>query len=152
MQDGITKTTPANSGSSAEGAAPVFAGTYKAVLSIPKSDMTHKGEVSVEFSISKKSVAPPLKDSTAFVYNGDSQTYNILPTEAYGVNGAVEKNAGAYKVEVFLKDTSNMQWQDGSSAPLSYDFVIEKAKAKIKAADKTMPLIYPIPWKEKTIR
>lgn len=138
LQDGITKTTPANSGSSAEGTAPVFAGNYKAVLSIPKSDMTHKGEVSVEFSISKKSVAPPLKDSTAFVYNGDSQTYNILPTEAYGVNGAVEKNAGAYKVEVFLKDTANMQWQDGSSAPLSYDFVIEKAKAKIKAADKTM--------------
>lgn len=138
LQDGITKTTPANSGSSAEGAAPVFAGNYKAVLSIPKSDMTHKGEVSVEFSISKKSVAPPLKDSTAFAYNGNSHTYNILPTEAYGINGAVEKNAGAYKVEVFLKDTANMQWQDGSSAPLSYDFVIEKAKAKIKAADKTM--------------
>ena len=138
LQDGITKTTPANSGSSAEGAAPVFAGNYKAVLSIPKSDMMHKGEVSVEFSISKKSVAPPLKDSTVFVYNGNSQTYNILPTEAYGVNGAVEKNAGTYKVEVFLKDTANMQWQDGSSTPLSYDFVIEKAKAKIKAADKTM--------------
>ena len=138
LQDGITKTTPANSGSSAEGAAPVFAGTYKAVLSIPKSDMTHKGEVSVEFTISKKFVAPPLKDSTAFVYNGNSQTYNILPTEAYGINGAVEKNAGAYKVEVFLKDTANMQWQDGSSAPLFYDFVIEKAEAKIKAADKTM--------------
>ena len=138
LQDGITKTTPANSGSSAEGAAPVFAGNYKAVLSIPKSDMTHKGEVSVEFRISKKSVAPPLKDSTVFVYNGNSHTYNILPTEAYGVNGAVEKNAGAYKVEVFLRDTANMQWQDGSSAPLSYDFVIEKAKAKLKAADKTM--------------
>ena len=138
LQDGITKTTPANSGSSVEGAAPVFAGNYKAVLSIPKSDMMHKGEVSVEFNISKKSVAPPLKDSTVFVYNGNSQTYNILPTEAYGVNGAVEKNAGTYKVEVFLKDTANMQWQDGSSAPLSYDFVIEKAKAKIKAADKTM--------------
>ena len=56
LSDGVTKTDPSNSGAASNGAAPVKAGNYTVMISIPESDPQYMGSATLEFTVAKKDV------------------------------------------------------------------------------------------------
>ncbi|MBQ2997993.1 MAG: hypothetical protein IJD62_03220, partial [Oscillospiraceae bacterium] len=58
------------------------------------------------------------------------QTYAVAANDAYIVSGNTAKDAGSYVVTVALKDKANTQWADGTTADITFDFVINKAKVE----------------------
>ncbi len=87
----------------------------------------YTGTKTVTFTITKKQVAKPEADATAFVYNETEQTYFVAEDEHYAVSGNKRTNAGSYEVVVSLKDTENYEWADGTTDDVTFDFVIAKA-------------------------
>lgn len=72
----------------------------------------------------KTQVEIPTTDESKFVYTGKELTYKIADSELYTVKGNKQTTAGSYKVLVSLNDTEKYEWSDGTTEPLSYDFVI----------------------------
>ncbi len=78
--------------------------------------------------VEKTQVAKPAADTTQFTYNGEVQQYTIAPSEEYEVSGAWQTDAGEYEVRVSLKDPVGSTWEDGTTQPLVYPFVIAQAQ------------------------
>ncbi len=90
------------------------------------------------FKINKVAVKIPTSDTTHFVYNGTEQFYSIVPNDYYTVYGNVNITAGNHEVSVDLIDTINYAWENGhGSNPIVFDFVIDRAKVEIPAADSS---------------
>ncbi|MBR5210737.1 MAG: hypothetical protein IKV67_12890 [Paludibacteraceae bacterium] len=89
------------------------------------------------FSINKRLINIPPKDTTKFVYNGKRQTYNIAKSPDYNVLGNVQAYAGSYEVSVLLTDFSYSTWSDSTTEVKTYEFVIEKAKVDLPEAVQT---------------
>ena len=92
-------------------------------------------------TIAKATVEKPAVDQTAFVYNGNEQTYQVATSNLYTVAGNKQTLADAYTVEIALKDKANYQWEGGTTANLTYNFVIAKATYDMSAvvfADRTV--------------
>lgn len=88
--------------------------------------------------IEKATVAEPAKDNTAFTYTGSEQTYTVAENALYTVSGNKQTNAGTHAVTITLEDADNYKWETAdSSEPLTYDFVIAKAKVNKPTADTT---------------
>ena len=92
-------------------------------------------DLTYDFIINKAKVNKPNADNTKFVYTGDVFTYNIASSDLYIVDGNHASSVGEYDVSVTLKDTENFEWADGTSDPLTYDFIIHKAKVAKPIAD-----------------
>ncbi|MBQ4259268.1 MAG: hypothetical protein IJB84_03265 [Lachnospiraceae bacterium] len=104
---------------------PTEVGEYRAGITM--GDVTVALTYSIESPITE--VAKPTGDARTFTYSGEDQTYVITGegNDAYTISGNVQKNAGSYTVTVALKNTDKYVWADGSTAPLTFDFVIGKA-------------------------
>ncbi len=105
------------------------AGTYTVTVSLKDKNNTCWADGSSEdltftFVIAKAKVAKPAADTTSFTYTGKDQTYNIASSDLYTVSGNVAKEAGTHQVTVSLKDINNYEWEDSTTANLTYDFVI----------------------------
>ncbi|MBP5524842.1 MAG: hypothetical protein J6Y11_04465 [Paludibacteraceae bacterium] len=88
----------------------------------------------------KTQVEIPDADKSKFVYTGKEQTYKIADSELYTVKGNKQTSPGNYKVLVSLNDTEKYEWSDGTTEPLSYNFVInakEIAIPKVSTKDFT---------------
>lgn len=72
---------------------------------------------------------------TEFTYNGSEQTYALAESEYYTISGNKQTNAGDYVVTVTLNE--NVVWSDGTSAPLTFDFIIKKASPVIDTPTAT---------------
>ena len=83
-------------------------------------------DIAFTFAIAKAKVEKPTADNSTFIYNGEDQTYNISSNDLYTVSGNVANKIGTHKVTVSLNDTNNYEWQDGTIANLSFDFIIAK--------------------------
>lgn len=105
------------------------AGTYTVTVSLNDKNNTCWADGSSEdltftFVIAKVKVAKPAADTSSFTYNGKDQTYNIASSDLYTVSGNVAKEPGTHQVTVSLKDINNYEWEDSTTANLTYDFVI----------------------------
>lgn len=105
------------------------AGTYTVTVSLNDRNNTCWADGSSEdltftFVIAKVKVAKPAADTSSFTYNGEDQTYNIASSDLYTVSGNVAKEPGTHQVTVSLKDINNYEWEDSTTANLTYDFVI----------------------------
>lgn len=80
-------------------------------------------------NVSPKMVNIPNRNQGTFLYNGKPQTYNInIPEDSlFTVSGNVQTEVGVYTVVVALKDTVNYKWEDTTSAPKLYSFMIENS-------------------------
>ena len=105
--------------------APTNTGKYTASVTI--DGQTAKAD----FEITKAQVAVPDADSRKFVYNGTEQTYTVADSSLYTVTGNTQTDAGTYTVTVSLKDKTNSEWADGTTADLEYTFTIEKAESAV---------------------
>ena len=130
VTDNITSVTGATAGSityagrggtsyTSSTTAPTNAGKYTASVTI------NGKTASVDFEITKASVEKPSADGTTFVYNENSQTYNIASNSAYTVTGNTRTDAGTQTVTVALN--KNYKWSDGSTDDLTFTFTIAKA-------------------------
>lgn len=107
---------------------PKTVGTYL-VTAIYEDDANH-GQETATLTITPKKIDVPVADTTAFTYNGSSQTYNIPASADYTVSGNSQMNANeaGYTVTVALTDTANTVWKDdNSTADKTYTFIIKKA-------------------------
>ena len=131
---------------------PTRAGSYFVKACVPASSTYAAAEKVIAFTIAKKVVARPAADARAFVYNGQAQNYGLQTTEDYAVSGGTQTNAGKYEVVVTLADEDSIVWDNGSSAPLKYDFTIAKKKIgsieEIAFEDKT----FYFDWKKHSLR
>lgn len=107
---------------------PTNAGLYFLKAYIPATSTYESATKVTSFRIAKKAVAKPEADATRYVYSGAEQTYIVAASEEYTVTGNVKTAAGRYVVTVALKDAENCLWEDGTTAPVSFDFVIERKK------------------------
>ena len=75
----------------------------------------------------KTYIAEPVEDTINYTYNGEEQTYTIVPSEFYTVSGNKETNAGSYEVVISLKDKNKYAWKNTkNSEDLKYTFTIDK--------------------------
>ena len=84
-------------------------------------------------TVGKRSIAIPAADDTVYTYNSRAQTYGVLETADYTVSGGTQTSANetGHLVTLSLKDPANTQWTDGTSADLSFRFVIRRAAITI---------------------
>lgn len=103
-----------------------------AVITVTAAETENYAEETKDIivTVARKNVTKPTANSTVFTYNGEEQTYAVIANDAYTVSGNVAKEAGSYVVTVALKDKANTQWADGTTADITFDFVINKAKVE----------------------
>ncbi len=107
---------------------PTNAGLYYVKAYIPATSAYESATKVASFRIAKKTVAKPAENTARYVYTGAEQTYTVLPSAEYTVTGNAKTDAGKYVVTVALNDAENCVWEDGTTSPVSFDFVIERKK------------------------
>ena len=95
----------------------------------------------VTVTVNKKKVAVPTSDTTEYTYTGTAQTYGVVSTADYTVEGGVQTNAGEYPVTITLND-ENYEW-DGTLG--TYKFVINKAAVTVTAKSYTIKVGETLP-------
>jgi hypothetical protein len=72
-------------------------------------------------------ITKPTADTSEFVYNGVEQTYNVQgnaeESKWYTVTGN-KQTSGTHEVTVELNDPGNVMWDDGTTAAITFEFVI----------------------------
>lgn len=112
-------------------------GKYKVTLDLLPNYMwtdSTLANASYTFSINKKLIPIPAKDSTVFVYNGKYQTYSIAKSSDYKVLDNVKVYAGSYEVPVLLTDFTHSTWEDQTTEIKTYNFNIARAKVELPKA------------------
>ena len=94
-------------------------------------------EQQLTVSIAKKVVEKPTEDSRVFTYNKQEQTYEIAESTEYNISGNLtQTSAGDYLVGIALASTQNTMWDDGTTQPLQYHFIINKKDISITLDDQ----------------
>ncbi|MCD8371677.1 MAG: carbohydrate-binding domain-containing protein [Clostridia bacterium] len=79
-------------------------------------------------------VEAPAAATATYTYTGEAITYALAENAAYTITGATQTDAGSYIVTVTLNDTEKYMWVGGSTAALSYVFVINNATMTVSAS------------------
>ena len=113
------------------------AGEYEVTISLDDTDNTEWSDGTTEdlvydFIIAKMQIAIPEEGNEYYVYTGSAQTYAFaadINSTYIAITDGTKTNAGTYSPIASLKDTSNTEWSDGTSAAKTYTdaFVISKA-------------------------
>lgn len=119
------------------------AGTYTATFAL-KDKVNYRwsdgstSDKSVNWTISKASVAIPTANNTSFTYSGSAATLSLSNYDSalVSASGISATNAGNYTATFALKDSNNYQWSDGTTADKTITWVINKAQASV-TLDKT---------------
>jgi len=151
LADGVTKTTAINSGAASEGAAPVNAGSYKVIASIPADDENYTGSVTLGFTIDKASSAITIPANQSKVFNGSAVTAGAVSADILYSNtgdGAVtvkwyEDNSAAKGGEISAPINAGTYWIGVSAAAgVNYAAAGEVAqKITITAATATITVV-----------
>ncbi len=89
------------------------------------------------FTINKASVKIPEAGESKFVYTGDELIYKIEENPLYTISDNVQTYKGNYEAKVSLNDVSNYIWEDGTTEPKYYPFMITLPMVDIPEADPT---------------
>lgn len=135
VYDGQNKTysiVGENSLFSVSGAKQRNAGTHKVLVELNDPDHYQWANSRYEtleyaFVIHKKAISMPSADARIFKYNGNELEYFIQNSNYYTVSGNVQSDEGHHTVRVSLLDPLNIEWDNGSSEALEFDFIIRKA-------------------------
>lgn len=137
LSDGVTRTTVINSGAASEGAAPVYAGSYKVIASIPADDVNYTGSVTLGFTIAKAASAITIAENQSRPFNGAAVTagasggdilYNYTGDGVVSVKWYSDDN-GAKGVEILAPGSAGTYWIGVSAtAGVNYDAAGEVAQ------------------------
>lgn len=91
--------------------------------------------VSCSWSIAKKSITIPTVTNTSFTYNGNAKSPTITNNNSTyittgGTTSATDASS-SYSITFTLKDTTNTQWSDGTTAQKSVGWKINKANQSV---------------------
>ncbi len=129
-QVGVTYNT--SHGYSVSGAYATNAGSYTATFTPTSNYCWEDGtttSISIEWSIARLKVAKPAPID-GLVYTGSSQTginYNTTYYNYYSSGNLNAINAGSYSKEFYLKNTTNCEWEDGTTASVTVNWTIARA-------------------------
>lgn len=110
--------------------------TFKALFTPNDTDNYITLLLNVPVTVNRKKIAKPIGDNSKFIYDGKEKTYVIADSSDYTVKNNVQTNAGPYKVTVSLADAVYTEWEDGSTADLTFDFNIAKADQDAPTVNK----------------
>ena len=97
-----------------------------AAIIVTAADGSNKSDV-VDVTVNKIGIAKPASDNTIFVYDGTEKTYVIPANDHYTVTNNKRTDAGTQNVTVSLNDKTKCQWNDGTTADLTFEFTIARA-------------------------
>ena len=118
---------------SAAGTYTVTVDNYQAIHGSLSNYNVDKDSSVETLTILPRTVQAPAADPTDFIYDGNLKTYVIADSNYYTVQNNTQVQAGSYTVTVMLVDTVNCAWSTGSSANLTYDFVIGQRAIRVVA-------------------
>ena len=97
--------------------------------------------ISIE-STGSKIVQKPTVTVGTYNYNGSEQgpTITGLDAENTVVTNATKVNAGTYTLIIALKNSSKMVWNDLSTAPLTYEYAINKIASTITISPSSVTI------------
>lgn len=109
------------------------AGTYTAVISLISDECTWangtRTPITLSWTIARRVVKAPAPDSDKFIVNGKVQTY--IPEGFDPTFMRIENNekseAGTYQVTVYLLDSENYEWDDGTNGARVFSWEIDSA-------------------------
>lgn len=106
------------------------AGTYIVRLTLKNSEIyewedSDKTYIEYVFVINKKQISIPNSVSTYYKYTGNPIKYSLEAGSDYQISSSnIQTEPGRYVVTLSLIDDRNVEWENGSSDDISYDFVI----------------------------
>lgn len=123
-----TKTNAANSGTTAEGDAPVNVGTYYVKATIAKDGNYGIATSNVAtLEITEKAIIVPVASNK--IYNAETQ-YGIMTGTGFSVTGnASAIDVGTYKGTV--TPTSNYMWEDGTKVAKEFEWTISPYEVSV---------------------
>lgn len=83
--------------------------------------------------VNKVKEAIPNPANSRFTYTGSTVTF-MSSSAHYTVTGASATNAGTYTATATLNDTGMYEWSDGTTAPKTFSWTIDKANVDIPQA------------------
>jgi hypothetical protein len=96
------------------------------------------GEATLAITVAPLKVEKPAEPTETYTFNGTVQTVAIATGADYDLSGDLTAtNVGNYTVTATLKDTTNTQWSDDTTAPLTLAWSIAKKDVEIPAATGT---------------
>ncbi len=110
-------------------------GSYPLTITYVANDnYTINAETGVNYVITKMQIVKPTETEQIYTYDdGNDITYvfaSVGTTAGYAVSNNVRTDAGTYSgddaVKAVLNDKTNTEWADGTTADLSFTFVINK--------------------------
>jgi hypothetical protein len=115
------------------------AGSYtaKVALNDPENYEWADGSTDVltfDWKIGVLSIPMPAPEY-ALVYDGTEQSCGLEDSEYYTVTGHTATDAGRYTAQTMLRDGTNYQWSDGSTAPLVFTWEIRPASVPMPTVD-----------------
>lgn len=102
----------------------------------------------LSWKITKKTVTVPTVENLEFVYDGKSHfpTINNLNSEFINITGTgaeSKTDAGKYTITFALKNTTNLQWSDNTTASKTYTWEIKRKQiSKPKISESTLSFEY----------
>ena len=102
---------------------------YKIEIVSADPNYTLVGTTSTTFTITVKKVEKPtVSDTREFTYNGGEQGLTIAENAEYTVTGTTKAtDAGDYSFSIDLKYPRSVVWSDGTTAPITVKWKINKA-------------------------
>lgn len=116
-----------------------YSATFTPVNGVVWSDGSSSAKT-VSWTISKASLEIPTVTNTTFSYSGNNQapTVGTYDAKLITVTGnAAQVNAGTYSVICALKDTTNYQWTNGTTANVSTPWTIRKVTLETPTVTNT---------------
>ena len=101
----------------------------------------YSGYVTQAWSISKASITKPTVSVGSYTYNGSAQGPTITGFDADTMTktGDSEADAGSYTLDIALKDSTNMEWSDQTTADITASWSIAKATPTVTAPTANSP-------------
>lgn len=106
------------------------AGTYIVRLTLKNSEIyewedSDKTYIEYVFVINKKQISIPNSVNTYYKYTGNPIKYSLEEGSDYQISSSnIQTEPGRYVVTLSLIDDRNIEWENGSSEDINYDFVI----------------------------
>lgn len=111
------------------------AGTYTLKVTLTNnykwSGTTNRTVLSLRWYITKKSIAKPTCGTTQFTYDGNEKSITINGVDSATMTESGTKaatDAGDYSAKVRLNSTANYQWDDATTAAVTFDWNIARKK------------------------
>ena len=110
-------------------------------------DTTDTEDKTLNWDISKVQITKPTPlDNVQYVYDSYNKQFMLdvvsAETGYYTVSNNIRKNAGTQTVTVSLKDKTNTEWADGTTADLEFTFTVQRRPVNVSVSADAASHVY----------